>query len=199
MELQHLKNIAAKLNFSYHPNIGVEKLEQKLKAYCKNNNISFEEISNLNTEKEVNMATEKKETKMDLSKLTFADLEKEHNKEASDERTRDAMKLIRCIITCNNKNKTNYQGEIFSARNAIIPEVKKFIPFGVTTHVPQILFNMIKEKEYQTFKEERLPNGNKTMRSHMIPEYNIQVLDPITPAELEAIKQKQLAEGFTGE
>ena len=144
MELQHLKNIAAKLNFSHHPNIGVEKLEQKLKVYCKNNNISFEEISNLNTEKEVNMATEKKEIKMDLSKLTFADLEKEHSKEASDERTRDAMKLIRCIITCNNKNKTNYQGEIFSARNAIIPEVKKFIPFGVTTHVPQIL----RKKDY---------------------------------------------------
>ena len=46
MELQHLRNIANKLNFSYHHMLGAEKLEQRLKDYCKNNSISFEDISN---------------------------------------------------------------------------------------------------------------------------------------------------------
>jgi hypothetical protein len=109
------------------------------------------------------------------------------------------MKLVRCTITCNNKNKTNYVGEIFSVRNAVLPEVKKMVPFGVITHIPSILLNVIKEKKYQMFKVKKLPNGITTKESYLIPEYNIQVHPPITSEELEAIKQKQLAEGFTGE
>lgn len=35
--------------------------------------------------------------------------------------------------------------------------------------------------------------------SFMTAEYNIQLLDPISVEEFNAIKQKQLAEGFNGE
>ena len=204
MELQHLRNIANKLNFSYHHMLGAEKLEQRLRTYCKNNNIDFDSISNevLNEYKEENkgeVLVMIKDKKMDLSKVTFEDLEKSHNKELSDKRTKDATKLVRCIITCNNKNKISYKGEIFAARNAVVEEIKKFIPFGRPTHVPQILLNVIKEKQYQTFVEETLPNGMKVNKPHLINEYNIQILDPITKDELEAIKRKQLAEGFNGE
>ena len=204
MELQHLRTIANKLNFSYHHMLGAEKLEQRLRTYCKNNNIDFDNISNevLSEYKEENkgeVLVMIKDKKMDLSKVTFEDLEKSHNKELSDKRTKDATKLVRCIITCNNKNKISYKGEIFAARNAVVEEIKKFIPFGRSTHVPQILLNVIKEKQYQTFVEETLPNGMKVNKPHLINEYNIQILDPITKDELEAIKQKQLAEGFNGE
>ena len=204
MELQHLRNIANKLNFSYHHMLGAEKLEQRLKDYCENNSISFEDISNevLNEYKKEDKGEVLimiKDKKMDLSKVTFDELEKSHNKEVSDKRTKDALKLVRCMITCNNKNKTSYKGEIFAARNAVINEVKKFIPFGRPTHVPQILLNVIKEKQYQTFVEETLPNGMKVNKPHLINEYNIQILDPISKDELEAIKRKQLAEGFNGE
>ena len=204
MELQHLRNIANKLNFSYHHMLGAEKLEQRLRDYCKNNSISFEDISNevLNEYKKEDKGEVLimiKDKKMDLSKVTFDELEKSHSKEVSDKRTKDALKLVRCMITCNNKNKTSYKGEIFAARNAVINEVKKFIPFGRPTHVPQILLNVIKEKQYQTFVEETLPNGMKVNKPHLINEYNIQILDPISKDELEAIKRKQLAEGFNGE
>ena len=204
MELQHLRSIANKLNFSYHHMVGAEKLEQRLRDYCKNNSISFEDISNevLNEYKKEDKGEVLimiKDKKMDLSKVTFDELEKSHSKEVSDKRTKDALKLVRCMITCNNKNKTSYKGEIFAARNAVINEVKKFIPFGRPTHVPQILLNVIKEKQYQTFVEETLPNGMKVNKPHLINEYNIQILDPITKDELEAIKRKQLAEGFNGE
>ena len=204
MELQHLRNIANKLNFSYHHMLGAEKLEQRLRDYCKNNSISFEDISNevLNEYKKEDKGEVLimiKDKKMDLSKVTFDELEKSHSKEVSDKRTKDALKLVRCMITCNNKNKTSYKGEIFAARNAVVEEVKKFIPFGRPTHVPQILLNVIKEKQYQTFVEETLPNGMKVNKPHLINEYNIQILDPISKDELEAIKRKQLAEGFNGE
>ena len=204
MELQHLRNIANKLNFSYHHMLGAEKLEQRLRDYCKNNSISFEDISDevLNEYKKEDKGEVLimiKDKKMDLSKVTFDELEKSHNKEVSDKRTKDALKLVRCMITCNNKNKTSYKGEIFAARNAVVEAVKKFIPVGLPPHVPQILLNVIKEKQYQTFVEETLPNGMKVNKPHLINEYNIQILDPISKDELEAIKRKQLAEGFNGE
>jgi hypothetical protein len=130
-----------------------------------------------------------------LANMSFADMEAKKKLDDKAKNSKEALKLVRCQISCNNKNKTSYSGEIFSARNAVIDEVKKFIPFNVPTHVPQILLNMIKEKQVQMFKKEKLANGAVVTRSYLAPEYNIQILPPLTPAEFEAIKQKQLAEG----
>lgn len=145
---------------------------------------------------------ETKETKINkdsatnkLAVMSFAELEQKKSEENKLKHSKNALKLVRCIVSCNNKNKTSYSGEIFSARNAVIDEVKKFIPFNVPTHVPTILLNMIKEKQLQMFKKEKLANGTVVTRSYLTPEYNIQELPPLTPAEFEAIKQKQLAEG----
>ena len=196
MNIEHLRSIANNLNISFHPAIKEDKLYQKIKEYCEANNMNIDEVMNTSTNikpKEI------KENKNDYSHFSFDAVDRKHNKEEADLRTKEAMRLVRCIITCNNKNKTNYKGEIFSVRNAVLPEIKKYVPFNVTTHVPQILLNVIKEKDYQLFREESLPNGNKTKRPYLIKEYNIQILPPISTKELEAIKQKQLAEGFTGE
>lgn len=137
----------------------------------------------------------KDSTTKKLAVMSFEELEQKKNAEKKAKHSKEALKLVRCIVTCNNKNKTSYSGEIFSARNAVIDEVKKYIPFNVPTHVPTILLNMIREKQLQMFKKEKLNNGTTVTRSYLTPEYNIQELPPLTAAELEAIKQKQLAEG----
>lgn len=141
------------------------------------------------SEKNVDKTIEK------LASLTFAQADKVTAKSNADKNAKEALRLVRCIITCNNKNKNSYGGEIFSARNAVIEEVKKFVPFNVPTHIPTILLNMIREKQLQMFKKEKLANGTVITRSFLAPEYNIQELPPLTAAEFEAIKQKQLAEG----
>lgn len=223
MELQHLKDIAAKLNMNVHHNLGAEKLEAKIKEQCEEMGITIEEVSesilasqtNLDSnessddEPKDNVPTndENKDVKTSptdndafiekLKNLTFTQAESKAAKQSADERLKDAMKLVRCVVTCNNKNKTEYLGEVFSVQNAKLKEVKKFVPFGEITHIPQILFNMLKERKYQMFKTKR-ENGIPKTTSHLINEFNIDVLPPITREELEAIKQKQLAEGFTG-
>lgn len=212
MELQQLKDIAAKVGYKYHHMTGAAKLEEGLRAYCVEIGTSLEEVASELSGVEYVAPTEQPHTvdpKLPpkdssvsivekLSKMTFAQAEKEASKKVTGSRAKEAMRLIRCIITCNNKNKTSYTGEIFCARNAVVPEVKKFIPFGVPTHIPKILFNMIKEKQYQQFKTRKV-NGNTVKESFMVAEYNIQLLDPISAEEFNAIKQKQLAEGFNGE
>jgi hypothetical protein len=187
MKFQHLKDIAAKLNITYRGNVGSIKLEQMIRDYCEENNLSFDEIV--------------QETEMDTedSIITFDELENQNKNKNAVNVQHEALRLVRCIITCNNKNKTSYTGEIFSASNAVIPEVKKFVQFGSPTHIPVILLNMIKEKKVQVYSKKRQQNGDMITVANEVPEYNIQLLDPLTGKELEAIKQKQLAEGYNGE
>lgn len=216
MELQFLKELADKLGCSYHHNVGAEKLYKQLDDYCIENfgksvdvYISGSEESSTpddqstgkteNVSEKPNMSDSKVSPKASddvemLKNLTFSEAAKNQAEAHKQTVFKRAMKLVRCQITCNNPNKRNYQGEIFSARNSMINEVKKYVPFNVPTHIPSILFNMIKEKQLQTFYIEKV-NGNQIKRVKLIPEYNIQELPPLTTEEYNAIRQKQLAEG----
>ena len=139
---------------------------------------------------------EKKETKKEQNKevVTFATLANVHEKVSVSDIEKEALKLVRVRISCNNSNKRNLKGEIFTARNACINEVKKFVPFNVPTHIPQILLNLIKEKSMQLFYKEKNSKGFTINRSRLVPEFNVEVLPPLTKDELEAIKQRQLAD-----
>ena len=211
MELQQLKDIAKYLEYQHHHAIGAERLESELIKYCDEIGTSMEEAingmealiaskansltetdgSNTNTELDPNIVAK-------LATMSFNEAEGKAVKSARAEKQKEAMRLVRCTISCNNKNKSEFSGEIFCARNKILPEVKKFVPFGVPTHIPLILLNMIKEKRYQVFRTKKLPNGQTVKEPSLIPEYNIQELPPLTQQELDAIARKQLAEGFDG-
>ena len=133
-----------------------------------------------------------------LKSLTFSTASTSTAKRAENQQIRDAKKLIRVIVNCNNKNKSSYTGDIFSAHNAYVSETK-FVLFGVPTHITQIMYNTLKEKKCQQFRKQRLPDGRELTKAYTIDEFNIAILPPLSRDELEAIKKKQLAEGFNGE
>lgn len=223
LTITELKEIALEIGLGHFANIGIETLRSKIADYCDaqgipqddprlrgcldmpENGARMAQISPETEETGDSSSEGKTERKIPekgfsekiekLKHLTFEEADKKHIESEEKNVLKRAMKLVRCQIACNNPNKTSYQGEIFSARNKFIPEVKKFIPFNVPTHVPTILLNMIKEKKLQTFVTEKLPNGMQTKRSKLVPEYSIQILPPLTPEEFNAIRQKQLAEG----
>ena len=208
MELQDLKDLASKLEVKYHHLANADTIEKAIKNHCENTlHKSYKEVAEehgYEIEEDdtpstapipSNTSTTATKANSGVTLLTFDEVDAKAKKESNQTVSKDALKLVRVMITCNNKNKSSYKGEIFSARNAAIEEVKKFVPFGVATHIPEILLNMIKEKEVQMFYKERLANGNNVTRSRLIPEYNIQILPPITAEEFNAIKRKQLAEG----
>ena len=156
-------------------------------------------MSNVKKEEEkvVNSNETKEENKLqtELPKdTTFASLTKKMVDKFENTAFRRAMKLVRVRISCNDTNKRNFKGKIFTVQNSVIPYVKKFVPFNAPTHVPQIMLDMIKEKQLQIFYEERSPSGRKVKKSRLIPEYNVEILPPLTAKELDAIRQKQLAE-----
>ena len=223
LTITDLKEIASELGLGHFANIGLETLREKIRAWCAEHEIPESDprlrgcldmasegsrmpqdgqeegtpYDSSSGEKEgLKSAPVKTSFEVNrLANLTFEEADRKHIETEEKAVWKKAMKLVRVQISCNNPNKGSYQGEIFSARNKYIPEVKKFIPFNVPTHIPQILLNMIREKNLQTFVTEKLPNGLQTRRSKLVPEYNIQILSPLTPEEFNAIRQKQLAEG----
>lgn len=126
--------------------------------------------------------------------LTFASLASKKEKSKHLNTAKEATKLVRIRLSSNNPYKRALKGEIFTARNAVIEEIKKFVPFNVPTHVPQILLNVIKEKQYQSFYSEKNTQGMTNSKSRLLPEYNVEILPNLTAEEFNAIKQKQLAE-----
>lgn len=223
LTITELKEIASELGLGHFANIGLETLRGKIRDWCAEHEIAENDPRlrgcldmpsdgsridskareegapyDLSSEEKEGPVSPQKGFSEEIEKLksmTFEEADRKHMEREESSVLKKAMKLVRVQISCNNPNKTSYQGEIFSARNKFIPEVKKFVPFNVPTHVPTILLNMIKEKKLQTFVTEKLPNGMQTKRSKLVPEYSITVLSPLTPEEFNAIRQKQLAEG----
>lgn len=217
-KLQVLKKLADVYKLKYHHNIGEEKLEEQLKLYCLEQDLDFDEQYTIildtfqDTEDDVipdTTETKKVKTKEKLSEydsyvdrlanLTFI---KGHalNKETNlTKRMKEANKLIRCIVHCNNPNKSSYESEIFCVQNKYTSEIKKLVAFGVPWHVPQMLLNTIKERQYQVFYDKKSTNGIPHKETKMMPEYTVQILPPISTEEYNSIRQKQLAEGYNGE
>lgn len=108
MELQQLKEIADKLNITYHHLIGAEKLETNIRNYCEDNGLNFDDLVNqdeqpndTNTDTFVDTDVHKPvQTKfdVDLSTATFSSLDKAVNDTESSERLKDALKLLGVLL-----------------------------------------------------------------------------------------------------
>jgi hypothetical protein len=162
-EIELLRERADKMGIKYHPSSGVASLKEKI-----------EEIISKTTKKQENTVSETIQVRNSRLK-------------------KEAHKLIRINITCMNPNKKDWPGEIISVANSVIGEVKKFIPFDVTEgyHVPQIIFDVLKERQCQVFYSVTLDGGQKIQKGKLIKEFNIEVLPPLTKDELTELARKQ--------
>lgn len=157
---------ADKLGIKYSNNIGLETLRERVNA-------KLEETS--------------EEPKEEKTKESTA-------KETAVQKARkDALKLVRVNITSMENTKNNLSGEIFTVSNGVAGTVKRYVPFGVDWHIEQIILNTLKEKEFQRFGTEKTPSGQTVRRAKSVPAYAIQILPPLTEAELEDLRKSQLA------
>lgn len=174
--LEEMKAYASEHGIKFHPSIGEEALEEKIR--------SFEDAKNQDqkeAEQEAMPDVEKAESKT----LNRRELKKEQ------------LKLVRVRITCMNPTKKEWEGEIVTVSNALVGTVKKYIPFNAEEgwHVPQILLNFMKEREYQHFYITKDDRGNKVPRGKNMKEFAIEVLPPLTKKELEELANRQAMAG----
>ena len=180
-ELEVLKNRCDMLGIKYHPNSGAAKLRAKLDAHNSKDaqGLQGNDISSL-----------QKERKAGRGYLTHA----EYVTETAQQKKKDIAKLVRVRITCMNPNKSEWEGEIFSVGSAKMGTFKKYVPFNAEDgwHIPHIMFEAIKERKYTQFYNARGPRGEKSRKGKLMPEFSVEVLEPLTEAELKELAQRQM-------
>lgn len=173
-ELDSLKAKADLLGVKYTKNIGAAKLRARIE-----NHLAAQEDDE-----------EEEEIKPKKGEKTRAEIVSDRKNKAS--------KLIRIRVTCMNPNKKGWHGEIFSVGSAKMGTFKKFVPFNADDgwHVPQIIYEAIKDRKFSTFKTEKTNKGQTVRKAHLVPEYSVEVLPDLTKEELETLaKQQAMANG----
>ena len=111
---------------------------------------------------------------------------------------KEAMKLVRIVVTPNDPLMSSYPGLIFTVGASGLnggKMIKKYVPFNNEEgwHVPQVILNQIEYAEMQKFKTVTMPNGEKQLEPYITKKFNVRILDPLTKEELERLAASQAA------
>jgi hypothetical protein len=177
-ELDSLKESATSMGVSFHPSIGYDKLKKKIEEHLAEESTEGDEST-----KADNVVAIGRETKAQKSNR----LKKEHSK------------LVRIRLTCMNPLKREYEGEVFTVSNRVVGTLKRMVPFDAVWHVPQIMLNVIRERECQVFQSIRDNYGRTSRKGKMIKEFGIELLPSLTGAELQDLAQRQAMANGTSE
>ena len=164
--ITQLKEQADTLDVKYSPNIGEEKLKER-----------------------INDAIIKKAAQP-VAKVVGA---KETKEQKRARKRKEATELVRVRVTCFDPTMKKKSGTYIMASNNLIGTVRKFIQFNKPWFMPRILVNVMEESLYQGWVEGKTQFGITKMISTMEPRYNVAKLAQITPLELEGIKKRQIA------
>lgn len=161
------------LGLQFHPNIGTDKLRERIQAALKDK------------------AADLTDGQTQGSTLEAAKTETENERRL---RLRaEAAKLVRVQITCMDPAKKEYQGEIITAGNSVVGSFRKFVLFNEPYHIPHIILEQLKAKECQIFVTVKGDRGQRHRKGKMIKAYAIQELPPLTAEELEELAADQRA------
>jgi uncharacterized protein YdcH (DUF465 family) len=168
-ELEMLKAKADLMGITYHPSIGAEKLREKIRAKLDDEPEAAEAEPEVVAKEPVETAKQKRARLMD-----------------------ELSKLVRVRVTCMNPAKKEWEGEIISAGNSII-SFTKYVPFNADDgwHVPNFIYQVMKDRECQVFTTVTDGRGNKSRKGKLIKEFAIEVLPPLTQEELHELAQRQ--------
>lgn len=182
-ELTVLKQRAQLMGITFHPNIGLDKLREKVAAHLSTDEPSAAAIAESNAAEEVAQASQK-----------------ETPAEYRARRMREATALVRIRVTCMNPAKREWQGEIITAGNSLVGTHRKYVPFnGEPWHVPRIIYNQLVERQCQVFHTVPDGRGGKMRKGKLIKEFAIEVLPNLTKEELRDLAQRQAMANGTSE
>jgi hypothetical protein len=173
-ELAKLKNRAKFLGVKYSPNIGVEKLTEKLDA-------KIDEIDHV--------------VRIGSANPVLADgpVPNESKAERKVRLRREAARLVRVRVTCMNPNKRDWEGEIYSVGNSLVGFHKKYVPFNADEgwHIPNIIYKHLKDRKCQVFHTVKGPRGAKIRKGKLVPELSIELMPDLTADAIQELAQRQ--------
>ncbi len=184
LELKLLKDRARMMGIEFSNNISKEKLQERINAKMEGKadenegeKASTETINPLETSGQ-NAVGKKLSVREQL--------------------IQDEMKLVRLRITNLDPKKKNLPGEILTIANRYLGTVRKFIPFGEVTdggyHVPYCLYRLMDERKFLDIRTRKV-GGKTVIEQRWAKEFALEVLPPLTEAELKQLATAQIAAG----
>jgi len=182
-ETEELREQARSLGLKFHPATGAKKLRALLAKHA-------EQTMGLSPADIIEMADEPEEKAAPAAK-------KETRGEYIERIRREQERLIRVIVHCNNDDKQELQGDIFSVANGYVGPIKRFVPFDNDNgwHIEKILLDFLKEKRVQKWRNVKLANGMTEKQPYLTHEYTIEILPPLTQEQLNKLAERQAARG----
>lgn len=112
---------------------------------------------------------------------------------------REKMKLVRLRITNMDPKKKDLPGEIITVANEYLGTVRKFVPFGEATdngyHVPYCIYEVLRDRKFLNIRTRKGKNGTPVVESNYAKEFALEVLPPLSEAELQRLATAQIAAG----
>lgn len=179
--LTTLKERADQLGIKYHPSIGADTLAEKIKAVM-----------------DSTATTPQAETPAVVIPAAAAPAAVEETLGQERQRLkREAHALVRIRLSCMNPAKKEWTGEIMTVGNSLVGSITKFIPFNAEEgwHVPQIMLQQLQDRKCQIFTTIKQKNGVAVRQGKLIKEFAIEILPPLTEAELHDLAQRQAMSG----
>jgi hypothetical protein len=188
-ELEALKKRATLMNISFHPTIGLDKLREKVNAAI----FAAQQGQSQPPADPVAPAVDPADP---LPPVEIEETLAQKRKRIRNE----CMKLIRVRIVCMNPAKREWHGEMFTVGNSLVGSVTRFVPFSAEDgwHVPQIMLNMLRDRQCQIFVNRKTQNGVTMREGKLIREFNIEILPPLTGDEIKDLAQRQAMAGTIG-
>ena len=186
-ELDMLKSRAKLMGITFSNNIGLDALKTKIEEHKKASEAKTQTQALAQTnEQQPEVQTENQEKKTKTLSLR-AHLQKEK------------MKLVRLRITNLDPKKKDLPGEILTVGNEYLGTVRKFVPFGEATdngyHVPYCLYELMRDRKFLSIKTRKGPKGQTIVEQQMVREFALEILPPLTEAELARLSAAQLSAG----
>ncbi|WAI96131.1 coil containing protein [Vibrio phage vB_VhaP_PG11] len=161
-ELDSLKQVAENKGISFHPKIGLEALKAKIAEF----DAGLEEKT---------PTVKKAQTKIQKRQAL----------------AKEKLKLVRVRIACMNPAKREWQGEWLSCGNSTLGFHTKYVLFDHDYHLTQFMVGILQDKKFRMSKDVPDGKGGKYRKNYFVKEYNVEILDPLTQEELDALAADQ--------
>ena len=186
-ELDMLKSRAKLMGITFSNNIGLDALKTKIEEHKKASEAETQTQALAQTNEQQPEAQTENQKKNAKTISLRAHLQKEK------------MKLVRLRITNLDPKKKDLPGEILTVGNEYLGTVRKFVPFGEATdngyHVPYCLYELMRDRKFLSIKTRKGPKGQTIVEQQMVREFALEILPPLTEAELARLSAAQLSAG----
>ena len=186
-ELDMLKSRAKLMGITFSNNIGLDALKTKIEEHKQASEAKTQTQASAQTDEQQPEVQTENQMKKTKTLSLRAHLQKEK------------MKLVRLRITNLDPKKKDLPGEILTTGNEYLGTVRKFVPFGEATdngyHVPYCLYEMMRDRKFLSIKTRKGPKGQTIVEQQMVREFALEILPPLTEAELARLSAAQLSAG----